>query len=194
MHAALFYLPGDRLSQQELSAARLDGHLVEVGEGYMPADTVEDAGARATALTPLLCPGVAVSGPSAAWIHGAGDTPPMRHHVHRATSRRVRANGDRRLVLHDTTVPPEELTSIAGVPVTTARRTLLDLVLGIPRYPDHRLWALALADVAPSTVTEAHDALLLRTRVPGKRAALALLAELSRDRHDQSADQDEVTR
>ena len=54
MHPALFYLPGDRLMQPELSAARLDGHVVEMGEGYIPADVVEGPEARAAALRSLI--------------------------------------------------------------------------------------------------------------------------------------------
>ena len=43
MTGPFLYFPHDRLSPAELSAARLDGHVVELGEGYIPADAVETA-------------------------------------------------------------------------------------------------------------------------------------------------------
>ena len=42
--------PDDRLSPAELSAACLDGDLVELGEAYIPADAVETRGLRAGSL------------------------------------------------------------------------------------------------------------------------------------------------
>ncbi|MGB3375372.1 MAG: hypothetical protein WBA87_09550, partial [Microbacterium sp.] len=65
MHPALFYRPGDRLSAVELSAARLDGHVIEIGEGYMPMDTVEGADARATSVADLIPVNTAACGPTA---------------------------------------------------------------------------------------------------------------------------------
>ena len=41
MHPAFLYLPGARLELAELAAAALDGHLVAMGEGFIPADLVE---------------------------------------------------------------------------------------------------------------------------------------------------------
>lgn len=180
MHPTLFYLPGVRLSQPELSSARLDGLLVEVGEGYMPADTPEGASARAAAIAPLLRTGLAASGPSAAWIHGAGDAAPARHHAHRASARRVRAPSGSRVVFHDGAVPEDDLMHIAGVAVTTPLRTMLDLVLGCTRHPEHEGWARALAEVWPPLVGEAVENLQSRRRVPGRRGAILLLDSLSR--------------
>ena len=45
MASPFLYFADDRLSAAELSAARLDGHLVELGEAYIPADAVETRGA-----------------------------------------------------------------------------------------------------------------------------------------------------
>ncbi len=65
------YFPGDRLSRTELSAARLDGHVVEVGEAYMPADAVETRELRAGSARPWLSAALALTHESAAWVHGA---------------------------------------------------------------------------------------------------------------------------
>ncbi|UUT35391.1 hypothetical protein [Microbacterium elymi] len=52
MGSPYLYFVGERLSQAELSAACLDGHLVELGDGYMPADAVETVALRAGSLPP----------------------------------------------------------------------------------------------------------------------------------------------
>lgn len=181
MHPRLFYLPGERLSQPELSAARLDGLLMEVGEGYMPADMPEGPAARATAISGFVTAGLAASGPTAAWVHGAGDAAPVRHHLHRASVRRVRAPSGSRIVFHDRALPPEDVVLVAGVPVTTPLRTLLDLVLGTARHPAHAVWAEALAHVSPELVTSAAEVLRIRERTPGRRGALTLLESLRYD-------------
>jgi len=173
MHPALFFLPGERLSQPELSAARLDGHVVEVGEGYIPADLVESPQARAAGLAPLMGPGLAASGPSAAWVHGAGDRPPLRHHAHRAVPRRVRAPQSARLAFHDTALADHEMLHIGGIAVSTPLRTMIDLVLAVHRDEALSVWAEALAEVAPGLLDEAAVALRSMHRVPGTRAALA---------------------
>lgn len=135
MHPAFLYLPGDRLSVSELSAARIDSHVVEAGEGYIPADLVEGADTRAGSLGVLVVAGFALVGPSAAWVHGAGSTPPPRHHLRRAVERRQRPRPDRRLIVHDARLPPEDLCLLAGVPVSTAARTMADLALSLHRDP-----------------------------------------------------------
>ena len=80
MHPSLLYLPGAPLSLPELTAARIDGLLIEVGDGYMPPDIPEGPAARLASLAPILSPGYAASGPTAAWVHGVGDGPPRCHH------------------------------------------------------------------------------------------------------------------
>ena len=85
-----------RLSAAELSAARLDGHLVELGEGYIPADAVETTHLRAASLAVLLGATLAATHLSAAWVYGAIDAAPPRHTVQRAVPRRIHHVIDRR--------------------------------------------------------------------------------------------------
>lgn len=172
MHPALFYLPGDRLAQPELSAARLDGHVVELGEGYIPADLVEGPEVRAAGLRSLIMPGMAASGPSAAWIHGAGDGPPSPHHARRAVARRLRPAVSARLIFHDVLLAPGDLTQIAGLSVSTPLRTMIDLILGIHRDPASATWAAALAELTPGLIAAAANEVRTLHRVPGTRAAL----------------------
>lgn len=178
MHPAFLYLPGDRLTIPELSAARLDGHLVDLGEGYIPADLVETPSARAAAIATLVPAHTAASGPSAAWVHGAGDAPPARHHVRRAVSHRIRPALPARVILHDTALPRSDFLLIGGVPVMTAERTMVDLALGLHRDASLRRWMLLLAHAEPGLVPAALVDLDSMIRVPGKRAGRGALERI----------------
>ncbi|MFT4260126.1 hypothetical protein [Microbacterium sp.] len=178
MHPAFLYLPGRRLSISELSAARIDGDVVELGELYVPADLVEGATLRAHAVLPMMPPGTAAAGPTAAWIHGAGDAPPTRHHVQRTTPHRPRVARHRRLVYHDRCLAAEDVVILSGVAVTTPERTLCDMLLASGRDPGLEPWIRGLAVIAPSTVEYAGLALNTRRRVPGLHAALRALDAL----------------
>lgn len=122
------YLVGERLSQAELTAARIDGDLVEVGDAFMPADAVETPQLRAGSLRALVPPRIAATRATAAWVHGAIAEPPSRHCVQRATSTRIHHVVDRRLRYSDRPLPAEHVVTIAGVAVTNPERTLTDLV------------------------------------------------------------------
>lgn len=186
MHPSLFFRPGALLSQPELSAARIDGVLIEVGEGYMPPDLPEDAGARATSLTPIVPDGYALCGPTAAWVHGVRDAPPSCHHLQRISPRRPRISPARNVVVHERLIGADEFEFIAGMPVTTPLRTLTDLVLESRGGAETDRWMRSLAAAAPALVPQVHALLAARERMPGKRAALARLTDL--------AGYDEVTR
>lgn len=178
MHPAFLYLPGDRLAVPELSAARLDGHLIELGEGYIPADLVEGPSMRAAAIAGLIPADTAASGPTAAWIHGAGDTSPAQHHVRRAVVRRIRPHLPARVILHDTALPESDLVWIGGIPVMTPVRTMVDLSLGLHRDPSLRRWMVLLAEVDAGLVAGAIGVLDDLTRVPGTRAGRGALERM----------------
>lgn len=175
MHPALLYLPGGRLTLPELSAARLDGHVIELGEGYVPADLVDSPAARAAAIAGIVPANTAACGPSAAWVHGAGDRPPARHHVRRAVPRRLRVDLPPRVVLHDTALPDRDIVPLGGILVMTAVRTMVDLALGLHRDPTRRAWIELLADVHPELLADAASAIDDMHRMPGARVARSAL-------------------
>lgn len=179
-------LPGARLSVAELSAARIDGVLTELGEGYIAADDIDDARHRAASLRTVLPSGFVAFGPSAAWVHGAGAAPPTRHHLQSAGHRRGRLPRGLTARLHDSAAPADAQERIGDVVVTSIVRTFQDLALGIGRESDFRRWTHLLAQTHPDALPAAIEALRSRARVPGKRAALELL--------EGYAGQDEVTR
>lgn len=183
MYQSYLYFANDRLSPAELSAARLDGHLVELGEGYIPADAVETAGLRAASLAMLLGSVLAATRLSAAWIHGALDEPPLRHTVQRAVERRIHHVVDRRLVYRDARVAPRDLVRIGGVPVTSRALTLADLARERGTGGDSPDVALAIARLAavPGAPRDAIVRLAQQDSVPGKPRAIALLRRLERE-------------
>ena len=186
MRSPFLYFTDDRLSRAELTAACLDGDLVELGEAYIPADAVETPALRAGSLLPVLGDTLAATHLTAAWIHGALPAQPSRHTVQRAVTRRLHVVPDRQVVYRDLAVAAEDLQLIGGVRVTTVLRTLIDLA----RNGDdaHARAAHALAVQHPDAVAAAIDR-LAEGVLPHKRAAIAFLRGIEAARV-----QDDVTR
>ncbi|WP_309129279.1 hypothetical protein [Microbacterium sp.] len=187
MHPALLYLPGDRLTLAELGSARLDGHVFEVGEGFMPADTVETSAARAASLAAIVPDRAAACGPTAAWVHGAGDLPPTVHHVRRRSIRRFRPSLPPHVVYHDGLTGEGDVRMIAGVGVVDELPTALELLFAAPADPTAERWLRALLPVSEGLVDGARARLEQLSRRPGRRSAMRMLERIA-------ADQDVVTR
>ena len=173
MVSPFLFFVDERLSLAELSAACLDGLLVPLGEGFMPADAAETPWMRARSLLPLLGDRLAAVRASAAWIHGAVSEEPTPHHVQRAGATRARARSDARTVFHDVRLEPVDVCAVAGVHVSSPGRTLVDLA----RSDDGADQALARTwAVADPLVRGAAEQWLARhPRFPhGRRAALLL--------------------
>ena len=190
MASPFLYFANDRLSMAELSAARLDGDVVELGEAYIPADAVETRGLRAGSLVGILGATLAATHLSAAWIHGALPEPPARHTVQRAVAHRLHRIPDRRLVYRDLTVDPADLVRVGGVYVTTATRTLADL----SRVDDdaHLRAAQLLAETDPALTAEAIAWLEDHRLLPHRHAGIAVLRRCAATRLP--GGQEDVTR
>ncbi|GAA1845998.1 hypothetical protein ACFQZV_09665 [Microbacterium koreense] len=173
MGSPFLYYTDDRLSSAELSAARLDGHVVEVGDAYIPADAVETAALRAESLRDVLGTTLAASHLTAAWIHGAGHEAPVRHTVQRAVQRRIHAVLDARVRYRDSRVEVDDLVLIGGMWVTSVPRTLADLAR--VDDDDHRHALALLIALTPTEVPHALEWLRTHRGVPGKRVAIAAL-------------------
>ncbi|MDF2507079.1 MAG: hypothetical protein K0Q52_938 [Microbacterium sp.] len=179
MHPAFLYVPGERLSQTELSAARIDGHVVEVGDAYIPADLLEGPDVRASSVAALIRPGTAACNQTAAWIHGAGDLPPAVHHIKRCVDRRIRPVTSSRVVFHDTVILAADVRITGGVAVSSPARTMLDLATTLHRDPRVLPWMDLLAMACPETPEAAMVALQDLRRVPGSRMGSAALQRLA---------------
>lgn len=178
MHPALFYRPGDRLTAVELGAARLDGHVIEIGEGYMPVDTVEGADARATSVADLVPVNTAACGPTAAWIHGAGDSPPSLHHVRRTSATRLRSGTVARVFYHEGRAAPDSVQTIAGVNVIGALPTAMEMLFEAALAHTDAPWLRALLQVSPGLLDDVRTCLESTPRRPGRRGAVRLVADL----------------
>ncbi len=176
MVSPFVFFPDERLSLAELTAACLDGVLVAIGGGYMPADAAETAWMRACSLRPLAETRLALVRRSAAWVHGGIAVEPARHHVQRAVGRRVRVSPDARVIYHDTVLESADTVVIAGVRVADPVRTLVDLA----RLGDDaaaRVWARA----DPALARRAAAWVDRHPRLPYGRRALAVLEGATRD-------------
>jgi hypothetical protein len=190
MASPFLYFANDRLSMAELSAARLDGDVVELGEAYIPADAVETRGLRAGSLAGILGDTLAATHLSAAWIHGALPDPPARHTVQRAVAHRLHRIPDRRLVYRDLAVDPADLVRVGGVLVTTATRTLADL--SRVDDPSHLRAVRLLGEAYPALVGQAIAWLEEHRVLPHRNAGIAVLHRCAAG--DLPGVQDDVTR
>lgn len=169
MRSAFLHIPGDRLSLAELTAARLDGDVVGLGEAFAPADLVETAVLRASSLTSLVAGmrDAAFAGMSAAWIHGAGDAAPETHELQSASGRRLRAPATRRIIVHDPALDPADVQRLGGVAVTTPERTVIDLLRWPVTLPERHRWALLMVQTDPALVGRAAARLAAMRHGPG---------------------------
>lgn len=181
MVSPFLFFADERLSLAELSAACLDGLLVPLGAGYMPADAAETPWMRARSLQPILGERWAAVRRSAAWIHGSLEDEPAVHHVQRAGVTRVRARSDARTVFHDVRLAADDIRTIAGVHVSTPERTLVDLARSDDDVdlPLARAWAAA----DPLVRTSAEAWLARHPRFPHARRAATLLSGVA-DSHE----------
>ncbi|GAA3645317.1 type IV toxin-antitoxin system AbiEi family antitoxin [Microbacterium marinilacus] len=156
------------LSPAELSAARLDGDLVVVGDAHVPAHALETPFLRAATLRPVLGDDLIAIGHSAAWVHGALGLPPRVHHVQRGRSRTKRPI-DHRVRFRDTALDDADVVRIGGVRVSSRARTLVELArIG----DDDPTGAAAARRIATPEVTrEAIAWLDSHLRFPGRRPA-----------------------
>ncbi|HOA87184.1 MAG: hypothetical protein R2732_03965 [Microbacteriaceae bacterium] len=180
MSASRFmYFAGERLSIAELSAASLDGHLVGLGEGFMPADAIETIAMRAASLRPLLGDTMAATLLSAAWIWGALDRPPARHSAHRAVEHRLHHVLSRRLVLHDVHLAVEGRMLLGGVWVSTPLHTLIALARAATQGPTRTNGAVPAGATERSTTgsstTERSAAAVAGAHIASLAAARALV-------------------
>jgi hypothetical protein len=187
MPSPYIYFAGERLSIAELSAARLDGHLVELGDGYIPADAVETSSLRAASLAELLGDNLAATHLTAAWVHGALPDAPSRHTVQRASPQRLHHVFGRRILYRELRVRDEDLQRIGSVLVTSPQRTLADLAR--VRDDTHADAARVLAAAMPDLAAASLEWMRHTGTLPQKRAAIAFLASL-----EPSGGQDDVTR
>ncbi|WP_295780154.1 type IV toxin-antitoxin system AbiEi family antitoxin [uncultured Microbacterium sp.] len=173
MVSPFLFFPGERLSLAELTAACLDGDLVALGEGFIPADAVETPWMRAHSLLPLLGSRWAATRVSAAWVHGAIAQEPACHQLQRVSPTRLRIRSGSRAEYHDLRMPSADVELVAGVHVSTPSRTLADLARSAADADEALAREWASRD--PGLAAAAKEWLSRHPRYPHARRAAGVL-------------------
>jgi len=159
-----------RVTSRQLDELVISGAVVQVLRGvYLPTALLQDVAARAAAVSLVLPLGAAICRRTAAWLHGIDarkpgthrDLPPLECLVPRRTTP-VRRPG---LVSFASTLPPEDISTIEGIPTTTPLRTALDLARWAPRY----LGLSALDAYAHAGLVDPQGLDRMLDRIPGQR-------------------------
>jgi len=164
----------------ELNAAALDGELVRIGDGFWWIDVPTGRRERALSLGSDLHDGrVIVCDRSAAWVWGWGAAP-LTLSTCVSIAARVPSPVRRRLNAREAVISVDEVATIAGTPVTSPVRTVIDL---LRHDPTDDVITLVSAALSRGDV-DARSVLAELERRPGiahvRRARWRLEAAISR--------------
>lgn len=128
-----------RISRRHLKALVNRGDVVQVLFGvYLPSTLIGSTAARAAAVGLVLPAGAAVCRQTAAWLHGVDARPPGAHLeppqlecLVPRSSTPIRRPG---IASFASSLPPDDVCLVDGVPTTTPLRTALDLARWTPRH------------------------------------------------------------
>ena len=174
-------LDTDDLPLAELCAARLDGELFAIDDGWAPVDEPDLPGFRA-AVTALRVPrALIIERMSAAWVHGAIVAPPPVAQFCVPLSARIAVIGDQRATVREVRIDDGEVTRFGDIRCTTPVRTAFDLLRDPTLDESHAVRAVAaLLAARPALGDDVRDRLASATRMPHKTAALARLGRAER--------------
>ena len=159
----------------ELYAARNDGDLYSVDECFSPIDSLESVAARAAAVRAISSERLIAERDTAAWIRGARELPPALHTYCASTSARTRSLS-RRAIVREVVIDDGEIELIAGMPVTTALRTALDITRHSLRFDDEAAQLVRrLLDLGEHSLCQCVRELDRRPNLPGKKRAIVRL-------------------
>lgn len=124
---AMHRLPSPPLTETEWRAIALDGEAFALGDRHLCIDSPPTAAERATALSAAVHDDrLFAERLTAAWVHGwLAVEPPVQ--LAARISARVPSAVRRRLGAREVVIADADLARVAGVAVTTALRTLVDL-------------------------------------------------------------------
>jgi AbiEi antitoxin C-terminal domain len=165
-------LPG-HLPLAELCAARLDGEVVALDEGFLLADLPLGPPERGAALLAVLPTGTVADRTSAAWVHGAVTDAPRVHSASIDRRNRLHPPMLARVRFHEVRLTDEDVVVLGGCPVTTPERTLIDLARTRDASGDGLLRALAAVTATP--LARVLERLEDGAPVAGRRIALERL-------------------
>lgn len=166
----------------ELMAARMDGELYAVGDGFAPIDEFEQAHHRALSLSVMSRPRLIAERMTAAWVHGARHRPPRVPEFCVSHSARVRARPSTPHSPREVVIADDEIVTFGAVSVTSPLRTAIDLLRGErPFDHDHARAVRLLLESGQFSLENCRSAIAGRHRLAGKKRALERLSALESD-------------
>lgn len=122
-------------SVTELSAMRLKGYVYPLGDAFVTLDTPNTTSVRAKIFDYHRHKTLIADRTSASWIYGARkDSPNIWQMCHLPNHPSVRF--DVSANIHQQSLAPHEICTIADIPVTSAYRTAQDLFLFLPTFSE----------------------------------------------------------
>ena len=131
-HGAMAKLPAvlgtDDLPLAELCAARIDGDLFAIDEGWAPVDEPDLPSLRAAVVALRVSRSLIIERLSAAWVHDALDVAPHTAQFCVPHRSRIAAIADRRVAIREVVLGDDEVIELGGARCTTPARTAFDLL------------------------------------------------------------------
>lgn len=156
----------------ELLAARLDGELFRVGDGFSPVDEVEQPRHRARALRAGISDRLIAEQRSAAWIWGALPAAPNPHQFCVALDARVTHSSVAWVTVRDVVIEASECVVLDELPVTTPLRTAVDLARFSSTFDEVEVQAVVrLMRFGSFGLEECLEHMSRRRNLPNKREA-----------------------
>ena len=171
----------DDLSLAELCAARIDGELIPIGDGWAPVDEPDLPSLRAAAIALSAPRALVIERRSAAWVHGALASPPALAQFCVPRTARVAAVSAPRLVVREVAIDPDDIIEFPFARCTTPPRTGFDL-LRDRAEPDDEVESVvaALCAERPELLAQLRQRLDDATRMPHRGLALERLDRVER--------------
>jgi hypothetical protein len=171
----------DDLPAAELRAARIDGQVFAVDDGFAPVDEPDSMSLRAAALSRLVPDRMIAERSSALWVYGAHARSPFPHHLCIDMADRTPPLHTLRFVFREVRLEPVDVIELEGLKLTSPLRTAIDLLRTREEFgaSDARE-VTALLQVEATTVSECRERIRSQPRYPGVRRALARVSLMER--------------
>ncbi|MBG6054280.1 hypothetical protein IWX81_000670 [Salinibacterium sp. CAN_S4] len=171
------------LPAAELWAARLDGQLFRIGDGFAPVDEIEQSSHRARAVHAVAATSrgadyrLIAEQRSAAWIWGARDVAPVHQQLCVVSDSRGGRDLPRAVSVREVVISGQEIATVGGFRVTTPLRTIIDLARFSDDFEGSDASTVSrLMNQAGIGFERCEQDITRRRNLPGKRRALQRLS------------------
>lgn len=171
----------DDLPIAELCAARLDGELFAIDDGWAPIDEPDLPAFRAAVMALRVPRPLIIERLSAAWVHGALAAPPAIAQFCVPLSSRIAVISEHRATVREVRIDGAEIVEFGRILCTSVVRTGFDL-LRDPTFDDDPVAAMvgALIAARDGLASGLRRRLDAATRMPHKSTAVARLDRAER--------------